>query len=244
MDVPEPELLHTIATNQQRMLRKIPNSSILRLVTAMLLCAAGNAHAQTLVPKTDTQSWNDIQVTIPLNKKAELVLLGTLRIGGNLTTFVDEREGVRFNYLIEKCVTLQALYFHRDAKPPNGKHEREERVTFGANLRVPVGKFALNSRNWFERRWRNPQVDAWRYRNRVQLERPFKIGKAKLTWFVNDEFFYDWSLDGWVRNRFAVGASHVFNKHLTLDVYAMRQNDGRTRPGDVNIIGTVTRFRL
>lgn len=217
---------------------------LLSLLVTLFLCAAANTFAQTKVPKADTQSWNDIQVTIPLNKKAELVFLGTVRVGGNLTTFVDEREGVRFNYLIQKYVTLQTLYFHRDAKPPNGKHEREERLTFGANLRIPVGKFALSSRNWFERRWRNPQVDAWRYRNRVQLEHPFKIGKAKFTWLVNDEFFYDWSLHDWVRNRFGVGASHTFNKHFTLEVYGMRQNDGRTRPGDINIIGTTWRFRM
>ena len=45
-----------------------------------------------------------------------------------------------------------------------------------------------------------------------------------------------------MRNRFGVGASHVFNKHFTGDLYVMRQNDGRTRPGNINIIGTVLRL--
>ena len=211
--------------------------------SATLVCA-GNSRAQTKVPETDTQSWNDVQITIPLNKKTEFVILGTVRIGDNLTSFVDEREGFRVNYLVQKYVTLQTLYFHRDAKPPNGKHEREERLTFGANFKIPIGKFTLNTRNWFERRWRQPQVDAWRYRNRVQLEHPFKIGKTKFTWMISDEFFYDWSVHDWVRNRFAAGISHAFNKHLTLDVYGMRQNDGRTKPGDVNVIGTTWRIRL
>ena len=92
--------------------------------------------------------------------------------------------------------------------------------------------------------WREPQPDAWRYRNRLQIEHPFKIGKTKFVWLVNDEFFYDSVLNDWVRNRFAVGVNHTFNKHLTLDTYVMRQNDGRTRPGDVNIIGTTWRIRL
>ena len=200
--------------------------------------------AQSRVPKADTQSWNDIQITVPLNKKTEFVLLGTVRIGGNLSSFVDERAGVRLNYAVQKYVTLQTLYFHRDAKPPNGRHEREERLTFGANFRIPMGKFTLNTRNWFERRWREPQVDAWRYRNRIQLDHPFKIGKTKFSWLVSDEFFYDWSLHDWVRNRFAAGIGHAFNKHLTLEVYGMRQNDGRSRPGDINIIGTTWRVKL
>jgi hypothetical protein len=203
-----------------------------------------SANAQTRVPENDTQSWNDIQVTIPLNKKTEFVLLGTVRLGGNLSSFVDERWGVRFNYAVQKYVTLQGLYFHREARPPNGRREREERVAFGGNVRIPLGKYTLNSRNWFERRWREPQIDAWRYRNRLQLDHPFKINKTKFTWFVSDEFFYDWSLDDWVRNRAAVGITHPFNKHLTGEFYYMRQNDGRSRPGDIHIIGSTWRFRL
>jgi hypothetical protein len=213
------------------------------LWAAILMCAL-RATGQSPVPKSDMQSWNDVQFTIPLNKKTEFVLIGTVRIGDNITQPVDERLGIRFNFALNKYLTLQTLFFHRDAEPPNGRHEREARGTVGANLRMPLGKFTFNSRNWFERRWREPQVDAWRYRNRLQIEHPFKIGKTKFVWVVNDELFYDWSLHDWVRNRFAVGVNHTFNKHLTLDTYVMRQNDGRSRPGDINIIGTTWRVRL
>jgi hypothetical protein len=216
------------------------------LLIAILTFATSHrsAPAQTRVPKADTQSWNDIQLTVPLNKKFDFLIQGTVRFGGNLTTAVDERWGVGFNYKIHKYVTLNELYFHREAKPPNGRQEHEDRLSFGATLRKPIGKFTLIDRNWFERRWRSPQIEAWRYRNRIQLEHPFTIKKAKFTFFVSEEPFYDWSLHGWVRNRFGVGASHVFNKHFTGDLYLMRQNDGRSRPGDINIIGTVMRFRL
>jgi hypothetical protein len=207
-----------------------------------LFVSAGQVHAQ--VPETDNQSWNDIQVTIPLNKKTEFVLLGTVRLGDNFSSFIDERVGARLNYQVQKYVTLQTLYFHREGKAPRGQREREERIAFGANFRIPMGKFNLNTRNWFERRWRDPQVSAWRYRNRIQLDHPFMIGKKKFSWLISDEFFYDWSLHVWPRNRMSVGISHAFNKHLTLETYYMRQNDGRTRPGDLNIIGTLWRVRL
>src|SRR6185295_14852431 len=107
----------------------------LMLSVACLAAFALPVFGQGRVPQDDNQSWNDIQVTIPLNKKTEFVLLGTVRIGDNFTSFVDERVGVRLNYAVHKYVTLQTLYFHRDAKPPNGLHEREDRVTFGANFR-------------------------------------------------------------------------------------------------------------
>ena len=190
------------------------------LLSTLLLGAASrsSAPAQTRVPKADTQSGNDVQLAIPLTEKVNFTIQGTVRIGGNLTTAVDERWGFGFNYKIQKYLTLNELYFHRKAKPANGRQEHEDRLTFGATLRVPVKEFTLIDRNWFERRWRSPQVDAWRYRNRIQLEHPFKIRKAKFTWFVSEEPFYDWSQHDWVRNRFGVGDSHVFNKHFTGDL--------------------------
>ncbi|MEJ7712427.1 MAG: hypothetical protein WKF84_21880 [Pyrinomonadaceae bacterium] len=60
--------------------------------------------------------------------------------------------------------------------------------------------------------------------------------------FVADEVFYDWSVDDWVRNRFTIGVSKVFNKTFTGDLYYMRQNDGRSRPGDLHVIGTTSGF--
>lgn len=214
------------------------------LLVLIWTCAFREARAQAKVPETDNQSWNDVQFTIPMTKKVEFFLQGTLRVGGNFSTAVDERWGAGFNYKLSKYVTLNEVYFHREAKPPNGKQEHEDRLSFGATFQGPIGKFSLSDRNWFERRWRAPQVDAWRYRNRVRLEHPFKIEKTKFTWFIADEVFYDWSLHDWVRNRAAIGAGHTFNKHFTGELYYMRQNDGRSKPGDINIIGTTLRFKL
>ena len=216
------------------------------LLSTILLCATSQstAPAQTKVPKADTQSWTDVQLAIPLSKTVDFTVQGTLRIGGNLTTPVDGRWGFGTVFKLNKYLSVNSFYFHREARPPNGKPEREERLTLGAIVRFPVKKFTLIERNWVERRWRAPQVDAWRYRNRIQIEHPFQISRAKFTGYVSDEVFYDWSQHDWVRNRFSFGANHAFNKHFTLDLYLMRQNDGRTRPGDINVIGTGLRFRL
>jgi hypothetical protein len=217
---------------------------IAAFLIGVLFVYAPQVCGQSRVPETDNQSWNDVQLTIPLSKRTEVVFQGTLRLGDNMTDPVDERWGIRFNHTLEKHVTLQMLYFHREAKPPKGVSEYEDRLTFGANVRQPIQKFTFTSRNWFERRWREPQKDAWRYRHRLQLEHPFKVGKTKMVWQLSDEVFYDWGLHVWPRNRMSAGVSHTFNKHLTLDLNYTRQNDSHTRPGDLNIIWSVWRIKL
>jgi hypothetical protein len=200
--------------------------------------------AQSRVPETDNQSWNDLQLTVPMTKKVDFTTQVTLRLGDNVTQTADQRWGIGFVFKLNKYLSFNPSYFHREARPPNGRHESEDRGTLGATLRIPAGKFTISDRSLFERRWREPQVEAWRYRNRLQVEHPFKINKKPFTWFVSGEAFYDWSLHVWPRDRFSGGVSHPFNKHLTLELYYTRQNDSHTRPGDLNIIWSTWRVKL
>lgn len=215
------------------------------LAASSLFLSGGTIFGQgNPVPENDVQSWNDVQLSVPLHKKVDFLVQGTLRFGGNLTTAIDERLGAGVNVKLNRYVTLNASFFAREARPPNGRREHEFRTSKGVTLQFPVGKFTVSDRNVFEHRWRSPQVDAWRYRNRIRLERPFQINKTKFTWFISEEVFYDWSLNDWVRNRAAIGGTHAFNKHFTLELYYMRQNDGRSRPGDLHIVGSTWRFKL
>jgi len=216
----------------------------LALVYALIACACADAFGQSRVPKSDNQSWNDVQITVSMTKKVDFTTQITLRLGDNLTQTVDQRWGVGFVIKINKYLSFNPFYFHREARPPNGRHESEDRATLGATVKHPAGKFTISDRNYFERRWRDPQVDAWRYRNRIQIEHPFQIDKKKFTWFVSDEVFYDWSLHVWPRNRASAGITHAFKKHFTWELYYTRQNDSHTRPGDLNIIWSTWRIKL
>jgi len=215
------------------------------LTLAVLTLSGAMAVAQTSrVPKSDNQSWNDIQLTVPMLKKLDLMTQLTLRLGDNATQTADQRLSVGFNYKANKYLSFLPFYTHREARPPNGRHEYEERLTLSGTIRFPVGKFTIGDRNGFERRWRTPQVNAWRYRNLLKIEHPFKMGGKKYIWFVSDEVFYDWSLHVWPRNRAAAGITRSLNKHVTLDLYYTRQNDSHTRPGDLNIVWATWRIKL
>lgn len=207
--------------------------------------AALSVSAQGSAPpfKEDTQQWNDVQVSVPLNKEIDFSLTSTLRFGRNVTHLVERRVGIAFSFKVGKYLTLAPSYTNIVMRPTANRKVDENRLSFAATVGVPFGKFNLSDRNTFERRIRTP-LNSTRYRNRLQLDHPVKFGKTFVQLFVSDEVFYDWGVDVWVRNRFTIGMTRRFNKYFTGDFYYMRQTDGRSRPGDLNVIGVTYRIRL
>lgn len=215
-----------------------------RIALALLLVPVA-VLSQSRDQRADTQVWHDTQVAIAFNQKVDFLLLGTLRVGRTVSRPVDERIGFGFAFKVGKYLTLVPGYLYIATQPLRNQKGFENRLSFAATIRGPIsGGFILSDRNQFERRIRHPQIDTTRYRNRLQIEHPFKLGSAKLNGFMSDEIFYDWSAHALVRNRFTIGVGHTFNKHLTTEVYYLRQNDSHSRPGDLNVIGSTLRLRL
>ena len=165
-------------------------------------------------------------------------------MGRDISHPVDERVGAGFSFKFGTHLTVSPNYQHIGMQPFAGRRIWENRLSLPVQLRFDVNGFRFTHRNLFERRIRNSGVRSTRYRNRLQVEHAVGPKGLALSLFVSDEVFYDWSVDRWVRNRFAVGAIKVFNKHFTQDFFYLRQNDGVSIPGDLNVIGTTLRFRL
>ena len=210
----------------------------------LLLLLASCASAQSLVDHTDNQQWTDVQLAVPVTKNFDFNLLGTLRFGRDISRPVDERVGVGFTWRIGKYWQIQPNFLNIGMQPVRGRKVWESRLSLPVTLRFNVDKFRLSDRNLIEHRIRNSGLRSNRYRNRFQVEHPVGHKEWNLSLYVGDEVFYDWTVDRWVRNRFTVGATKVFNKHYTQDFYYLRQNDGVSIPGDLNVIGTTLRFRL
>jgi hypothetical protein len=209
----------------------------------MLVASTISGQSITL-PETDIQEWNDVQIAVPVTRDIEYNLYGTLRFGRDMSRPVDERVGVGFTFRTGKYLSFATAYLHIGMQPFEGRKLWESRLGFAPTVRFQVNKFRVSDRNLFERRYRHPGIPSTRYRNRFQVEHPIGSDKIKLSLFVSDEVFYDWSIDRWVRNRFAAGVTKVLNSNVTLDVYYLRQNDGVSRPGDLHVIGTTWRIKL
>ena len=213
-------------------------------VCLVLLAGALTASAQSILDQTDNQQWTDVQLSVPVTTRFDFNLLGTLRLGRDFSHTIDERVGAGFTFKVNKYVSMSPNYLHIGMQPFAGRRIWENRLTFPVTLRFNLGDFRFSDRNQFERRLRNSGAKATRYRNRFHVEHPIGPDELVLSLFVADEVFYDWSLNAWVRNRFSVGGSKVFNKHFTQEIYYLRQNDGVSLPGDLNVIGATLRLRL
>jgi hypothetical protein len=217
--------------------------TLIRLICVSLLLLIP-VSAQSLLDQTDNQQWTDVQLAIPVTTQFDFNLLGTLRLGRDISHTIDERVGAGFTFRLNKYVNVSPNYLHIGMQPFSGRRIWENRLTFPVQVRFNLGDFRLSDRNQIERRMRNNGVKTTRYRNRLQVERGVGPDGLALSLFVADEVFYDWSIDRWVRNRFYVGGIKVFNKHFTQDFYYLRQNDGVSISGDLNVIGTTLRLRL
>ena len=210
----------------------------------LLLFVLSSLASAQVVDHTDNQFWSDVQLAIPITKDIDFNVLGTLRVGRDISRPVDERIGTGFTFRFGQHVTIAPNYQYIGTQPVRNRRAWENRLSLPVTLRFNVEKFRFSDRNLMEWRIRRPGINSTRYRNRLQIEHPVGRSEWGLSLFVADEVFYDWSLNRWPRNRFAVGATKVFNKHFTQDIYYLRQNDGVSIPGDLNVIGTVLRFKL
>jgi len=191
----------------------------------------------------DTQSWNKVQFTVPLGDRIDLTFRGDLRLGRNLGDFVDERVGASLRFKLSTYIELSSGYEYVVRQPERGRTTYENRISFAGTVKVPVGRFSIENRNQFERRVRNSASDTTRYRNRLLLSRQVKFGDTQIKLFVSDEVFYDFAEQAWTKNRFSVGGEKKFSDQFALEIYYTRQNDGFSRPGDLNVIGTTFKLR-
>lgn len=202
-------------------------------------------NAQILPPDDDdVQSWNDIQLTIPVRKKVDLFLTTTYRFGKDLSRFNEGRVGAGIGVKLLKSFTATAGNTFIKSRTLTGSFRRENRYHLAGTYKFPFKKFGLSHRSQYEYRDLGP-VKEWRYRPSITFEKTLpESWISKTTFFVTEEPFYSSATGNFARNRLSLGLKKTFNRHFSMDVYFLRQNDRFSIPGDLNVIGTAWKFKL
>jgi hypothetical protein len=127
-------------------------------------------------------------------------------------------------------VTVGAGY---ERLQPSGENRL---VIQGTPRYLPGAGILLTDRSRFEFRWLEKGYD-FRYRNKLAIQRSFKVEKFRFTPYASGEIYWARNLHAFNENQYAVGVQLPYKHRLRLDTYVQRQNCNTCTKERVNIFG-------
>lgn len=217
---------------------------LLRTLFILFLSAILSATASSQTDDSDFQSWNDLQVTIPITKKLDIYTAGTIQFGGNLSNVDNTRFSAGIAVKPVKHFSISPFMTFISRRNRNGNYRYEYRFVLRGGYKFDFEHFSLSHRSQIEYRFR-PGTNTWRYRPSITFEKPLpKSFVPGLKLFVTDEPFYDSASGRFSRNRISAGFNKTLNKKTSLDVYFLHQGDNFSSPGSINVIGTALKITI
>ena len=214
----------------------------LLLLACLTALSAELAHAQN----TQSQWWPELDTYLRLNQKARLSFFAkrstdgntydSVQIGPNLDFYLKPlRKRVRTNDATkDKYLVFRIGY--RYSGNTDGPSENRGIVQFTQHAPLPWS-ILLSDRNRADLRWISGEEFSWRYRNRLTLERGFRIGPFPFTPYLRGEIYFDSRYDIWAKNSYSLGVSILLSRRMEAEPYFERDNQSRTSPQHVNAFG-------
>lgn len=211
--------------------------------------------AQSTVPETDFQIWNETTFVLPVVRakdpkgksfdRLSLLMITSLRLGQNRLAPVDERIGGGFDLVLNKHFNFSPTYLYIAGQPGRGRKDFEHRLRFEVTYNHKFKRFSIKDRNRIEYRVRNSRADSIRYRNKFTFSVPVnRDGKELFTPFVSDEPYYDFSAKQWSRNDFSPGIAKKFTDKLSGELFYVWRHNRTGRPADVHALGFNLKVKL
>ena len=216
------------------------------LIVAASLCGTVEAQ-QTNSDDVHSQLWPELDLHIPLKPKFRLVIVTSVKKEEETRQKQEIQIAGRVDYLHSKRFVIGGGYSYR--RSPGDDPSNEHRVFAEQTIkqRIPL-KILLSDRSREEIRIIDGD-GSFRYRNRVTLEREFRVHERSITPYSSIEVFHDSRFGVWNRNRLIVGVQIQLKRamplldlvhprhHLVLEPYFARQNDTRSAPNHVHAFG-------
>jgi len=193
-------------------------------------------------PRSGNQFRGEVEVAVPIYKELYLTVGGDLRVGQvDKNRFARGEAGCLYKQKISNFFTVVPRYRYRAEQLFSGASTTENRLSADGVVNFKIRKFKFTDNNLFEFRFRRAG-NSQRYRNRLKVSHPITVGKTNIDLFASDEVYYEWEERAWTRNRFKIGFGKDLGERGGYEVYYMRQNDGFSRPGDLNVVGIEFEF--
>lgn len=218
------------------------------LLLALVVFPATEVQCQRQDPDSRTELWTEVGVYVPLDEKWRLYFLFTLNRAEETRKDDELTFGAHVDYTVNKRIALRSGYrytFSRSDAEPFREHRIIAEQTFRQDL---PWNLLLTDRNRQDFRFVNGSY-SFRYRNRVMLEREFRLWGRSVTPYGSVEVYYDNRFNVWNRNRLTAGTQIQVKrgfpllrellprKQIILDLYYTKQNDSRSQPHHVHALG-------
>src|SRR5687768_9426492 len=228
---------------------------LIKAVLTLLTVSMSAVLAQSTVPETDFQVWNETTFILPVVKSKDekgksfdrlsLLLITSLRLGQNRLAPVDERIGGGFDLVLNKNFSFSPTYLYIASQPGRGRKEFEHRLRFEVTYNKKFKNFSIKDRNRIEYRVRHSRADSVRYRNKFTLSIPVnRDGKELFTPFISDEPYYDFTAKQWSRNDFSPGIAKKFTDKLSGELFYVWRRNRTGLPVNVHALGFNLKVKL
>ncbi|MEJ2008905.1 MAG: DUF2490 domain-containing protein [Acidobacteriota bacterium] len=184
-------------------------------------------------PRQDFEARTDIYTAHPVSKSTNLLLGAGLHFSRDQGNLVYRKISTGLAFHWWKFLILEPYYQYSVRDSADGSLSHENRLAFATTVGAPWKRWYVSDRNLGERRFQDTRR-SWRYRNRLEFRRPIRLERRRLSVFVWDEVYYSSIVHKWYRNRAAVGAGRRLSRRVSVEIYYLHQNDGYSRPGDLN----------
>lgn len=202
--------------------RVLSSSRVMVAVGILLVLAAVAAPLSARASDIEAGAWPEFDIWISLDeaKKNRIYILNSWTEEPNYA-YEETVLGISWDQRFHKHWSWRAgiRYIWKQVDPPD---VNETRVVLDLKWFQPLGKdWMLSDRNRIDLRWlEGKSSNTWRYRNRIQLEKPFPVFSRTWTGFGSYELYYDSRYDTWgQRHRLIGGVSVPVTDWASVDVF-------------------------
>jgi hypothetical protein len=195
---------------------------------------------------TQNQWWPELNTYLQVNQKTRFSFFAkrstdgnnydSVAIGPNLDFYLKRlRKRVRSNDVTkDKFLVFRVGYRYVG----NADGPSENRGIVQTTGRTPLPwSILLSDRNRADLRWISGNAFIWRYRNRLTLERSFRIGAVAFTPYLRGEIYYQSRYSAWSKNSYSLGVEIPLRRRMQVESYFEHDNQSRTSPQHVNGVG-------
>lgn len=179
--------------------------------------------------RDDFQTWHGAEVVKRLGSQWEVAWLPEIRIRNDASRlfYHEYRQGVRWKPSKYLQLGLNYLFVRNES---SGKPREEHTGEFDVTPKTSVGSwdFSARGRVAFRTIQGNAGEEEWQVRVMPKIAYRTAIGGRKITPYLADDLFYDYTRTAWNQNRLYLGVSVPLGKaagtEIGVDAYYMLQS--------------------